>query len=224
MRECIHAVNPAPAAPPPPPPGERLIIRRLFPFPRFQSSTLVEELSSLSPLSLSFLSLSLLSTVISPAWLQGRIKAEWRRREMGERKSGMEGESLCVFGVKERTGLLWHTYKPPIEIWPTMESHDWQLRMLTGDEPITEADVTNRKDGKCENGDIFNKSHSHHGCSGSCHSQVWRVGAHLNTVNLFFFFKVAKFSREKKTVNVRHFRLPCWLQIFVFFVGSQAQF
>lgn len=35
--------------------------------------------------------------------------------------------------------------------------------LVAGDEPITAADVTNRKDAKCENGDIINKSHSHHG-------------------------------------------------------------
>lgn len=45
------------------------------------------------------------------------------------------------------------------------------------------------------------------------------LGAHFNVIN--FFFKPAKFSREKKDVKVRHFRLPHWLQLLVFWSGAR---
>lgn len=144
-----------PHLPPWLPHGERLIIRRaLFPFPRFQSSTLVEELSSLSlllspPRCRLFLP-SLpppvsLPSVIAPAWLQGRIKAERRRREMGARKSGMEGGvALFSRGEREDRAALTHL-QTPTEICSTRETHEWQLHTLTDDEPTGVADVTNER-------------------------------------------------------------------------------
>lgn len=151
MREkCIHAVNPAPAPPSlTPPRWEAHHQKSSLPFPSLPIlHTCWRAVISFSPplcrLFLPSLPPSVsLPSVISPAWLQGRIKAERRRREMGARKSGMEGGvALFSRGEREDRAALTHL-QTPTEICSTRETHEWQLHTLTDDEPTGVADVTN---------------------------------------------------------------------------------
>lgn len=109
----IHAAKPAPHLPPCLPHGERLIIRRaLFPSPRFQSSTLVEELSSRSLFLLHYAgSFSPLSPTLPiplsslQRGCRGGSKPSGGGGRWGARRGG-GGELLCFLGVNERTGRL----------------------------------------------------------------------------------------------------------------------
>lgn len=236
MRErCIHAVNPTPA---PLPHGERLLSRRaLFPFPRFQSSTLVEELSSLSlllphyavssPLSPSFPPSLSLPSVIAPAWLQGRIKAERRRREMGARKLGMEGGvALFSRGEREDRAALTHL-QTPTEIGSTKETRGWQLHTLTDDEPVGAADVTNeRRSNVWERWFYQQKSVSlriHRACAHAGklpHTGVEGRGAVY--ARELYHQQLSRKKLDSVQLTARHFRLP--LAWALAFVRTRAQF
>lgn len=104
-----------------------------FPLSLPRRSTLVEKLSSLSPL-LPPSPLSLLPrSVIFPAWLQGRIKAWWRRREMWGMESRMKKRVFLIFfrGEREDRVALWHTYKPSLKYAAVRNAELWATAAAT---------------------------------------------------------------------------------------------
>lgn len=125
--KCFHAGKPAPASP-----MVRGSSSEEHPPPHLSLASNPPHLLKTCHLFLSSfptmpsLSLSLPPSVISPAWLQGRIKAERRRREMGGeeerggggiRKSGTRGgvgevEALFSRGEREDRAALTHLQTP----------------------------------------------------------------------------------------------------------------